>query len=166
MSSLYLFSPSSPSNRKCCSYTHLSQIDIPSVVELRPAAFWSQNSLRAEPVLLFYLPSNSDVILLFIGHFSFLTSFLLCKMLEKLRSVSFFSRLWEWSQWWRNVTHENKVKVKLFLCFNWAPRHEGVLGEWKCSSLISALGGGEWSASRSGRFTPEERVLRTHWIVG
>jgi hypothetical protein len=35
-----------------------------------------------------------------------------------------------------------KVKVKLFLCFNWAPRHEGVLGEWRCSSthsLTSAL---------------------------
>jgi len=31
-----------------------------------------------------------------------------------------------------------KVKVNLSLCFNWAPRHEGVL----------ALGGGEWSASR------------------
>jgi len=30
-----------------------------------------------------------------------------------------------------------KVKVKLSLCFNWAPRHEGVLGEWKYSSKHS-----------------------------
>jgi len=27
-----------------------------------------------------------------------------------------------------------KVKLKLSLCFNWAPRHEGVLGEWSYSS--------------------------------
>jgi len=35
----------------------------------------------------------------------------------------------------------------LSLGFNWAPRHEGVLGEWMYSSihsLISALDGGEW----------------------
>jgi hypothetical protein len=39
-------------------------------------------------------------------------------------------------------TESIKVKVKLFLCFNRAPRREGVLGEWRCSSthsLISAL---------------------------
>jgi len=23
------------------------------------------------------------------------------------------------------------VKVKLSLCFNWAPHHEGVLGKWR-----------------------------------
>jgi hypothetical protein len=27
----------------------------------------------------------------------------------------------------------SKVKVKLSLCFNWAPRHEGLLGEWRYS---------------------------------
>jgi hypothetical protein len=32
--------------------------------------------------------------------------------------------------------------------------------------LTSALDGGEWSASRPGRFTPRERVLGTHWIGG
>jgi hypothetical protein len=32
--------------------------------------------------------------------------------------------------------------------------------------LTSALAGGEWSASRSGRFTPGERALSTHWIGG
>jgi hypothetical protein len=54
-------------------------------------------------------------------------------------------------------------------CFNWAPRHEGVLGEWKYSSthsLTSALDGGEWSASRPGHITPKERAPGTHWIGG
>jgi hypothetical protein len=32
--------------------------------------------------------------------------------------------------------------------------------------LISALAGGEWSASRPGRFTPGERALGTHWLGG
>jgi hypothetical protein len=31
-------------------------------------------------------------------------------------------------------------------------------------SLTSALDGGEWSASRPGRFTPKERAAGTHWI--
>jgi hypothetical protein len=31
-------------------------------------------------------------------------------------------------------------------------------------SLTSALDGGEWSASRPGRFTPRERAPGTHWI--
>jgi hypothetical protein len=32
--------------------------------------------------------------------------------------------------------------------------------------LTTALVGGEWSASRSGRFTPGERTPGTHWIGG
>jgi hypothetical protein len=56
-----------------------------------------------------------------------------------------------------------KVKVKLSLCcFNLAPNHEGVLGEWWYSSthsLTSALDEGEWSASRPGRLTPSVRAL-------
>jgi hypothetical protein len=32
--------------------------------------------------------------------------------------------------------------------------------------LTSALDGGEWSASRPGRFTPRERAPDTHWIAG
>jgi hypothetical protein len=32
--------------------------------------------------------------------------------------------------------------------------------------LTSALVGGEWSASRHGRFTPGERASCTHWIGG
>jgi hypothetical protein len=62
-----------------------------------------------------------------------------------------------------------EVKVKLSLCFNWAPRHEGVLGEWRYNSthsLTSSLDEGEWSASRPGHFTPRERPPGTHWIGG
>jgi hypothetical protein len=43
------------------------------------------------------------------------------------------------------------------------------IGEWRYSSthsLTSALEGGEWSASRPGRFTPRERDTGTHWIGG
>jgi hypothetical protein len=32
--------------------------------------------------------------------------------------------------------------------------------------LTSALAGGEWSASRPGRFTPGGRAPCTHWIGG
>jgi hypothetical protein len=32
--------------------------------------------------------------------------------------------------------------------------------------LTSALDGGQWSASRPGRFTPGERVAGAHWIGG
>jgi hypothetical protein len=32
--------------------------------------------------------------------------------------------------------------------------------------LTSALVGGEWSASRPGRFTPEEKAPGTYWIRG
>jgi hypothetical protein len=32
--------------------------------------------------------------------------------------------------------------------------------------LTSAIDGGEWSASRPGRFTLRERVPGTHWIGG
>jgi hypothetical protein len=32
--------------------------------------------------------------------------------------------------------------------------------------FTSALVGGEWSASRPGRFIPGERALGTHWIRG
>jgi hypothetical protein len=32
--------------------------------------------------------------------------------------------------------------------------------------LTSALAGGEWSASRFGRFTPGEKAISTHWRGG
>jgi hypothetical protein len=59
-----------------------------------------------------------------------------------------------------------EVKVELFLCF--AKRHS-VKTYWGWSystthSLTSALEGGEWSASRSGRFTPAKEPPHTHWM--
>jgi hypothetical protein len=74
-------------------------------------------------------------------------------------------RLWILTIQWVKV----KVKVKLFLCLLEAPRHEGVLGEWRyisMHSLTPAPDGGEWSASRSGRFTPRKRTPGTHCIGG
>jgi hypothetical protein len=61
-----------------------------------------------------------------------------------------------------------KGKGNVSLCFNWAPRHEGVLGIGGIAPLIlwSALDGGEWSASRASRFNPRERATCTHWIGG
>jgi hypothetical protein len=53
--------------------------------------------------------------------------------------------------------------------FKWASRHGGVLGEWRYTSthsLTSALDGGEWSASRPGRFNPRVRAPSTHWVGG
>jgi len=43
------------------------------------------------------------------------------------------------------------------------------IGEWRNSStysLTSALGTGEWSALRPGRFTPREKAPVTHGIGG
>jgi hypothetical protein len=37
---------------------------------------------------------------------------------------------------------------------------------WIHIFLASALAGGQWSASRLGRFTPGERASCTHWIGG
>jgi hypothetical protein len=52
-------------------------------------------------------------------------------------------------------------KLSLYF-FNWAPRHKVLFWEWRYSSthsLTLALGGGEWSASRLGRFAPGKEPL-------
>jgi hypothetical protein len=57
--------------------------------------------------------------------------------------------------------HHNEMKVKLSMCLtNEALRHEGVWGSGCIDPhfLTSALVGGEWSASRPGRFTSGERA--------
>jgi hypothetical protein len=61
------------------------------------------------------------------------------------------------------------LKGKIVPVLNLAPRHEGVLGEWRYSSthsLSAALDGGEWSASSPGHFTPRERDPGTYWVGG
>jgi len=53
------------------------------------------------------------------------------------------------------------------LFFNWATCHEGILEEWRYSSmhpLTLALDGIECSASHPGHFAPGERATGTHWI--
>jgi hypothetical protein len=42
----------------------------------------------------------------------------------------------------------------------------GEVDVWVHIFLTLALVGGEWSASRPGRFTSEERAPGTHWIGG
>jgi hypothetical protein len=59
-------------------------------------------------------------------------------------------------------------KVKLSLCLI---KHHAMKAyfEWKYSSThswTSALGGGKWSASLPGRFTPRETAPGTHSIGG
>jgi len=69
--------------------------------------------------------------------------------------------LWCTISIWAIATRHVKVKLSLYLT-----KHH-IMGEWRHSSthsLISALDGGEWSASRSAHFTPRERVFFTHWI--
>jgi hypothetical protein len=51
------------------------------------------------------------------------------------------------------------------------PVHHAMKAYWgwrysSTHSLISALDGGEWSASRPGRFIPTERVPGTPWLGG
>jgi hypothetical protein len=56
-----------------------------------------------------------------------------------------------------------------FVGFQTVRRHEDVLADWKYSSthyLTSALDGGEWSASRPGRFTLRESAPGTYWRGG
>jgi hypothetical protein len=59
-------------------------------------------------------------------------------------------------------------KVNLSLCFNWAPRHEGVMGSGGIAPgiLDLALDGGELSASLSGRSTPQGKNpwYLWHWL--
>jgi hypothetical protein len=42
------------------------------------------------------------------------------------------------------------------------------MGEWMYNPYFftSALAGGEWSASRPGRFTPGKEPPGTHWVGG
>jgi hypothetical protein len=63
------------------------------------------------------------------------------KLFESLRRIKYLEK----TVTTQSNLHED-IKVKLSPCFNWAPRHEGLLGEWRYSSthfLTSAIDGGE-----------------------
>jgi hypothetical protein len=66
-----------------------------------------------------------------------------------------------WAIIYRVFLEKLMVKVK-------SSRHEDVYksGGVAPPLLTSALDGGEWSASRPGRFTRKKRVPGTHWIGG
>jgi hypothetical protein len=84
----------------------------------------------------------------------------------------------EWMNGWMNewrILSPSKGKGKVIvtvipvLFLNRASRHEGALGDWMYSathSLTLTLHGGEWSASRPGRFTPKERIPYPYCIRG
>jgi hypothetical protein len=59
---------------------------------------------------------------------------------------------------------KRKIPSKVVPVLNYAPRHKGLLGEWRYSSthsLTSALDGGEWSASRPG---PPSSAEVKEWV--
>jgi hypothetical protein len=60
------------------------------------------------------------------------------------------------------------LKVKFYLCLTKSHAMKTYWGVevYFQAFLTSALDGGEWSASRPGRFTPRERTARIHWIGG
>jgi hypothetical protein len=59
----------------------------------------------------------------------------------------------------------NKGKVPVFLLIkHYAKKAYGGVDVYIHLFLTSALAGGEWSASRPGRFIPGERAPGTHWI--
>jgi hypothetical protein len=65
------------------------------------------------------------------------------------------------------VNVKDKVVPVLFLTEHHAMKaYWGSGGTAPIVLLTSALDGGEWSASRPGRFTPRERAPSTHWIGG
>jgi hypothetical protein len=60
------------------------------------------------------------------------------------------------------------VEVKVPLCLT---KHHAIKTHWWSGgisqlTLTSALDGGEWSASRPGRFISSERAPSTHWVGG
>jgi hypothetical protein len=94
------------------------------------------------------------------------------------RPLSYRSLSFHHSNSYTDATWNSIVNIRMNVNFiyklivsvlNWAPHHEGVLGNRRYSSthsLALALDGDEWSASRPGRFSPRERVPATHWIGG
>jgi hypothetical protein len=73
---------------------------------------------------------------------------------------------WKHCQGRKPHEDDDKGKGEVVPVLNEAPRHEDLLGEWRyrsAHSLTSALDG-QWSASRTGRFSLRERVPNIHWI--
>jgi hypothetical protein len=73
---------------------------------------------------------------------------------------------------WLTKHHDMKtygrIKVKLSLCFNWAPLHEGVLGSGVIAQRIPDLRARwRWVVSFTPRpLYPRERAPGIHWVAG
>jgi hypothetical protein len=66
---------------------------------------------------------------------------------------------------WDIKAHKGGKRLKLPLrLINWTPRQEDVSGVEIQPFLTSALDGGEWSASRLGRFNLAERAPGSQWL--
>jgi hypothetical protein len=69
------------------------------------------------------------------------------------------------------LVHISPIKSKIVNCPCALSQHHAMKAYWGVevqlhAFLTLALNGGEWSASRPGRFTPRERAPGTHWIGG
>jgi hypothetical protein len=71
----------------------------------------------------------------------------------------------EWS-FCNHRTFRSKDELVLYLVKHCATIKFGGSGDIALPLLITVLGGGEWSASRPGIFTPGEKAPCTHWIGG
>jgi hypothetical protein len=80
--------------------------------------------------------------------------------------VSFHKTLTKARHWTKTKV---KVNVKLSLCFNSAPRREGVLGSRGIAPRVldpSALDGDEWSTHVPAALSPGKDTPGAHWIWG
>jgi hypothetical protein len=66
----------------------------------------------------------------------------------------------------KGTTGKCKVKLSLCLIKHHSIKTYGGVEVYLHAFLISALDGGEWSASHPGRYTNRERSPDTHWIGG
>jgi hypothetical protein len=81
---------------------------------------------------------------------------------------NFYTRLWSSSQQACGIMKMSILSTLTKARLN-VESIKGVLEDWRHSSthsLTSALDGGEWSASRPGRFITKERAPGSHWIGG
>jgi hypothetical protein len=87
-----------------------------------------------------------------------------CSPLPELRATLLLDALMQ-----QQITITIKVKGKVVTVLLFLTEHHAMKAYWESGSiapltLTSALDGCEWSASRPGRFTPNERDPATYWI--
>jgi hypothetical protein len=98
---------------------------------LPPAILWNQNYYHFEHQTIF---ATRLMQMSAASCWNFCTHIILLEWLRKIMRIinhipPCVYETWTCVMW--------IIKVKLSLCFNWAPRHEGALGEWWYSSTNS-----------------------------